>query len=889
MTNKRSILCLSILITLVAIVLQVRNTQPVTAAATASAAQPSAVEQPLLFIEGQDPQSGHARFQLHGSSQTIWLQDGAIWITIMPPPDEPINGIGSVHSSRPGASTADDAVGVNLRLSFPGANDNLQPEPFGPLSTRVNTLHGSNPDRWQTNQPAWSGVRYPELYPGIDFVLEGAAGHLRPTLVAARGADLAAVRLRVEGAETMTVDGDVLHLATAAGDHTMALFPIIRPDGAEIAALPAPRNRGQDIVEAPFARATPHSGATAPQQFDIFYATFLDGLSSSTSIGYGIAVEKTSGLSYVTGATSAADFPSTPGAFDFSHNGSMDVFVVQLASLGDTLGFATFVGGTGADWGYAVTLDQLGFVYVTGETESDDFPITAGAHDDSYDASGDAFILKLNPQGNTLAYSTYVGGAGSDVGWDIAVNNVGEAFVTGSTLSSMFPTTLGAYDTSYAGNRDAFVLRLNQAGSGLVYGTFLGGGSFDEGIDVVVDSTGFLATVTGSTESATYPTTTGAFDPDYNGGYDSFVTRLNGDGSGLSFSTFLGAANDDTAYALDTDGAGFFYISGQTASPDFPVTAAAYDSILDGSTDAFVVRLNPAGSTLAYATYLGGSGPEQKAYVAVDDLGMAYVTGATASPDFPVTPGGTGNRNCGGFDTYALRLSATGSSLAFGITMGGQSDDDPVRVALDNSNQATYYTGYTDSFDFPTTADAYDPTGNAWTSAIAVKMGLPGPWSGPVGPQGATLNFGDATYQFGAGTFTSDAVVVHVPLPDNPTLAICGGALSPAGPPTNEQIIVGEPFVVTAHFPDTGQIAEPSLPYTLTVTYTPADLDGAPEETLALYRWDGEQWISEHTGTLDPSANTVTATVTELGTWAILGEGRTSSLYLPLFTDSTLE
>ena len=856
-----------------------------------AAAIPEAAGQPPpMFIQSRDPQSGRPRFQLRQRSRTIWLQDGVIWITLMPPSALPARGVGSVAEA-PAAPTPAAQSGVHLRLSFVGSRRALPAEPFAPLTTRVNTLRGNDPRRWQTDQPVWGGVRYPGLYPGIDLVVAGHEGRLRPYLVAAPGAPLDAIRLHIEGAGGIALGAGHVQVATAAGDFSLPLFPVVTGNGAPFdGPLPAPHLDGRDVIAAPLRAGPAHAEPAIPRQFDIFYSTFLDG--AGITRGYGIDVEPNTGIAYITGATTAADFPTTPGAFDPSHNGQTDVFVAQVGSQGHTLGFATFIGGALDDYGYDIALGGDSFIYVTGATQSDQFPTTEGAYDRSHNGAEDVFVLKLNPDGSTLVYSTFVGGAGSDVPWSIAVNYLEEAFVAGSTLSDPFPTTAGAFQTSYAGDRDAFVLKLDVVGGALVYSTYLGGNNFDEILALELDGDLFggpAVVVAGATASATFPTTAGALDPDHNGGFDAFLARLEGDGSDLTFSTFLGGSANDYSYDLAVDAAGFRYVSGTTSSADFPTTAGAYDRSLDGSADSFVARVNFAGSALGYATYLGGSDGEGKAYVAVDDLSMAYVTGETLSPDFPVTAGGTGNRNCGRFDAYALRLSATGSALSFGMVLGGSSPDNPVRAAVDNSNQAVYYTGYSDSAYFPTTPGAFDTEGDTWPSAIAVKLALPLAFRGEIGAQGGALDFGDVRYEFGPGTYTADTFVLHTPLPDNPTLVLCGvpgsrpAASAPRAP--GDVVNVGEPFDFTAAYSDTLQIAQPAQPYTLTVTYDEA---AVVEDTLALYRWDGQAWVPVPGGVRDPAANTVTAVLSTLGTYALRGEAPAQMypLYLPLLTGS---
>jgi hypothetical protein len=281
---------------------------------------------------------------------------------------------------------------------------------------------------------------------------------------------------------------------------------------------------------------------------------------------------------------------------------------------------------------------------VAGYTSFSDFPTTVGAFDTSYDGEADAFVVKMNADGTGLAYATFLGGNGWDSGWGIAVDEAGNAYVTGETQSSDFPTTTGAFDTSLDGHNDAFVVKLNADGTRLAYATFLGGGSdYDRGHAIAVDGAG-SAYVTGWTDSSDFPTTAGAFDPscgadgncDFDGQNryrDAFVVKVNADGTGLAYATFLGGSRNDYGYAIAVDGEGSAYMAGTTESSDFPTTVGAFDTSHNGNRDAFVVKVNTSGTGLAYATFLGGSRNDYGTNIVVDGAGSAYV----AEPSTPAT------------------------------------------------------------------------------------------------------------------------------------------------------------------------------------------------------------------------------------------------------------
>jgi hypothetical protein len=278
--------------------------------------------------------------------------------------------------------------------------------------------------------------------------------------------------------------------------------------------------------------------------------------------------------------------------------------VTRLTADGSGLVYSTFLGGSDNECYFkrcAIAVDGTGAAYVTGYTDSSDFPTTPGTFDPSYNGLGDVFVTKLNAPGSGLVYSTFLGGSIWDEGYGIAVDETGATTITGATYSSDFPTTPGAFDPSHNGGWDAFVTRLNADGSGLVYSTFLGGRLTDchsdfsgFNCDVVVGPDG-AAYVTGGTDSTDFPTTLGAFDPSYNGYGDVYVTKLNALGSGLEYSTFLGGSDIDCFFgecAIAVDASGVVYVTGYTWSSDFPTTSGAFDPSYNGRGDAYVTKLD---------------------------------------------------------------------------------------------------------------------------------------------------------------------------------------------------------------------------------------------------------------------------------------------------------
>ncbi len=387
----------------------------------------------------------------------------------------------------------------------------------------------------------------------------------------------------------------------------------------------------------------------------IIYSTYLGG--SMADQGNAIAVDA-QGNAYVTGHTSSLDFPTVNPLQTAIGNG--DTFVTKLNPSGSALVYSTYLAGGGNEFGTGIAVDAAGSAYVTGITNSLDFP-TVNPVQPTLGGGFDAFVAKLNTTGSALVYSTYLGGSDdeSNVFFDgistaggIAVDSAGAAYVTGETESLDFPVA-NALQPTLSGSGDAFVTKLTPTGSSLVYSTYLGSSLFDLGRGIAVDVAG-NAYVTGQTSGPDFPTANPS-QATYGGGVgDAFVTKLNPDGSALVYSTFLGGSGFDRGLAIAVDTDGNAYVAGETGSADFP-TAEPLQSAFGGSLeDAFVAKLTASGATFAYSTYLGGSGLDRAFGVAVDGTGDAYVTGDTKSTNFTTT--GLQQASGGGFDAFVSKI-----------------------------------------------------------------------------------------------------------------------------------------------------------------------------------------------------------------------------------------
>ncbi len=362
------------------------------------------------------------------------------------------------------------------------------------------------------------------------------------------------------------------------------------------------------------------------------------------------------------------------------------------------LSYSTYVGVSGNEGSAAIAIDGSGSAYITGNTESLNYPTQNAVQGTFGGGIKDVFVTKLDPTGSSIVYSTYLGGSGRDRGKHITVDNTGNAYITGFTVSSSnFPLQNPLQPTYGGGNSDVFVVKLNAAGSSILYSTYLGGNGNDAGNSVTVDDSGNIYLL-GYTTSTNFPVQN-PIQSTNAGGEDVFLAKINASGISLDYSTYLGGSTDDLGSSLAVDSSGNAYLSGYATSSNFPLLNPIQASYGGGSHDAFVAKVNASGTSLIYSTYLGGNALDSSIDLAIDSVGNVYVTGWTDSPNFPLQAPFQGTHG-GASDAFVAKLNASGSSLLYSTFLGGSSVELGKGIAVDNAGKI-YLVGQVNSSNFP--------------------------------------------------------------------------------------------------------------------------------------------------------------------------------------------
>ncbi len=633
---------------------------------------------PLSFIENRGQVDERARFYVQGLSYSLFFTaDG--------------------HALRLVSGSGEHAKAHVVRVELVGA-ETRRIESRQPATGIVSYFTGPKSE-WKAGIPTHARIGYVEPWPGIDLAYDGDGGKLESIYTVAPRADPARIQLRYKGHESLKIDRDgSLVYRTSAGPVTETA-PILYQDidGERVRVKGRYRLVDSDTVGFEVAKYDRDRALVIDPT--LVYAGYIGGSGSDDAAA--IAVDST-GNAYVTGSTSstAASFPEVTGP-DLTANGSSDAFVAKISADGSALVYAGFIGGSGSELGRGIAVDGDGNAYVTGFTQSTEatFPVLVGP-DLTTNGSQDAFVAKVNAAGTALVYAGFIGGAQVDASNAVAVDTAGNAYVAGGTFSTeaTFPV-LGGPDLSANGQGDGFVTKVNPSGSALVYSGFVGGSQNDGVNAIAVDSAG-RAVVVGSSDfpQTGFPVTVGP-SLIHGGQADAFVARLSPSGAGFEYAGFVGGSSSDGGSGVAVDASGSAYVTGFTDSTEssFPETGGP-DLSFNGISDAFVAKVNPAGSALVYAGYIGGSAIDSGVGIAVDAAGVAYVTGFTASTEatFPVVDGPDLIYNGGVRDAFVAKVRADGTALDYATYIGGATDDRGFGIAVGSAGNV-YVTGSTTS------------------------------------------------------------------------------------------------------------------------------------------------------------------------------------------------
>jgi hypothetical protein len=660
---------------------------------------------PVRFEANQGQTAGDVHFLARGNGYGLFLTPTESVLVLRKPRSDESRGPAGRRDVAGAGRSEPPAV---LRMKLLGASPRPKIVGRDELPGKSHYFIGNDPKRWRTDVPQFARVEYQDVYPHVNLMYYGNQNQLEYDFVVSPGGDPRRIRLGIEGADAVHVDRDGNLVLRVAGSEVVQKAPVVYQEFGAARKSVSGRFVVRGRSEVGFEVGS--YAADRPLVLDpvLVYSTFLGGSGSDRCNA--IAVDA-SGNAYVTGGTGSTDFP-TAGPLQAASAGGGDAFVAKLNAEGTALVYATYLGGSGQDFGLRIAVDPSGNAYMAGTTASTNFPTVHPLQGAYGGGSQDLFVAKLSADGSALVYSTYLGGTSTDYGFGIDVDASGSAYLTGWTFSTNFPTVNPLQAVGVVG--DAFVAKVNAEGSALVYSTYLGGSNGAEGTGIAVDSSG-NAYVTGQTFSTDFPTVN-PLQAARGGDYDGFVSKVNAAGSALVYSTYLGGAGGELPLGIAVDTTGAAYVAGRTSSSDFPTVNPVQAVYGGGMADAFVSKVNAAGSALVYSTYLGGDGFDQGG-IAVNPSGSAYVTGWTQSTNFPTTNPFADRIPFQ--NSFVAQLDTAGSRLVYSSYLGGAFADG---IAVDGSGNA-YVSGGASSPNFPTFHPLQPAYGGGSEDAFVTKIG----------------------------------------------------------------------------------------------------------------------------------------------------------------------
>jgi hypothetical protein len=701
---------------------------------------------PLYFVPNEGRLDERVSFTVTGKDRAIYFTSEGLTFVLSGTGDARDGSSGDGLGEEPGRTEKNPSRRWVIKLDFVDADPDVHPTGTEKTGAVISYFKGKAED-WQSGLPAYSGIVYHDLWPGIDLAYYGTVNELKSEFIVHPGADPSRIRLAYRGATDVAVDEEgKLEVETPAGgfhDEVPIAYQKIGGKRVDVSLAyelqPPEQEASQKVGEKEALETDAWVYGFQAGDYDRSLPLVLDpaiivycGYFGSAVLDQcnDIAIDS-AGDVYITGVVLEAaesTFPVTVGP-DLTYNGwTSDAYVAKIAASGKALVYCGYIGGASDDYGQGIAVDGAGNAYVTGYTTSydDSFPVTVGP-DLSYNLGQDAFVAKINASGTALVYCGYIGGTARDSGLRIGVDSAGNAYIAGQTASAQtsFPVTVGP-DLIHNGGTDVFLAKLNSAGTTFIYCGYFGSSANDSLSDLAVDKSGnaYIVGTTKATE-ATFPVTVGP-DLTFNGGTDdAYVAKVNASGTGLIFCGYIGGTASDYGNGIAVDGSGNAYITGTTYSDftsGFPVTVGP-DLNPNGVEDAYVAKVNASGTAFVYCGYIGGASTDFGNGIAVDKEGNAYVTGETRSAEnsFPVRVG-PDLTYYGGADTFVAKVKAAGTALIYCGYIGGSGGDSGDGIVVDEAGDA-YICGSTKSSQtsFPVTVGP-DLTYNGSGDTFIVKI-----------------------------------------------------------------------------------------------------------------------------------------------------------------------
>jgi uncharacterized protein (TIGR03437 family) len=584
-----------------------------------------------------------------------------------------------------------------VRMSLDGSRPASAIQGVGPARQTTNYLVGNEPAKWRTNVPHFNAVRYAKVYEGIDVVYHSAASQLEYDFVVSPGSDPTEIQMRFGGVQTMRVTASG-SLELRFGDRKLVnQAPVAYQEvgGRRRLVRASYKLLGENLVGF-------HVGAhdrTLPLVIDpvVLYATFLGGDRSESVTAIAVDAQ---GNTYVTGETTSGNFPAVGTQITQVQGAVPYSFVTKYNAAGTQILYSTLLGGSSNTRGYAIAVDIAGNAYVGGVTGAKNFPLVNPVQA-NHPGLNIGYVAKLNPQGNALLFSTFIGGERNDEVRSIALDSAGAIHVAGRVTSTQFPT-LNALQPAFGGNTDAFVAVYSAPNYRLKFSTMLGKAGLEEANALTVDAAG--ATYVAGFANSAGMATAGAYQSLVRSPNDAFVLKLNAEGTSLDWFTYYGGRGDDVAKSIALDVFGNVLIGGSATSDNLVTTSNALQPAMRGDNDAFLAKFSGTGRDLLYATYLGSSTTRSGISETINGIGVdatrgVTVAGITDGANFPtVRPiqafGG------GGSDGFVARLNGSLAGIDFSTHIGGSAEDQVLGMALDNDG-GVHLAGDTQSTNFP--------------------------------------------------------------------------------------------------------------------------------------------------------------------------------------------